>query len=144
MMMITTMHLNLKQLKYLRGVLSVARMYKPYEDRGDANLCPKGSLWNEDQEDLFIQVEAAIQRQSPNCPPWSPFGSFSSIIKESSKLNEKMTNKTLTQQDFRIIQLVFSGAAALDVDTKLVDDDEFTYDQFSKVWDKVIDLGGDD
>ena len=136
--------LNLKQLKYLRGVLSVAKMYQPYEERGDANLCPKGSLWNEDQEDLFIQVEAAIQRQSPNCPPWSPYGSFSSIIKESSKLNEKMTNKTLTQQDFRIIQLVFSGAAALDVDTKLVDDDEFTYDQFSKVWDKVIDLGGDD
>ena len=55
-----------------------------------------------------------------------------------------MTNKTLTQQDFRIIQLVFSNAAALDVDTKLVDDDEFTYDQFSAVWDKVIDLGGDD
>ena len=122
--------LNLKQLKYLRGVLSVAKMYEPYEKRGDANLCPKGSLWNEDQEDLFIQVEAAIQRQSPNCPPWSPYGQFSTIIKESSKLNEKMTNKTLTQQDFRIIQLVFSNAAALDVDTKLVDDDEFTYDQF--------------
>ena len=136
--------LNLKQLKYLRGVLSVAKMYEPYEKRGDANLCPKGSLWNEDQEDLFIQVEAAIQRQSPNCPPWSPYGQFSTIIKKSSKLNEKMTNKTLTQQDFRIIQLVFSNAAALDVDTKLVDDDEFTYDQFSAVWDKVIDLGGDD
>ena len=136
--------LNLKQLKYLRGVLSIARMYKPYEDRQDANLCPKGTLWNDFQEDLFIQVEAAIQRQSPNCPPWSPYGQFSTIIKESSKLNEKMTNKTLTQQDFRIIQLVFSNAAALDVDTKLVDDDEFTYDQFSAVWDKVIDLGGDD
>ena len=136
--------LNLKQLKYLRGVLSVAKMYQPYEERGDANLCPKGSLWNEDQEDLFIQVEAAIQRQSPNCPPWSPYGQFSTIIKESSKLNEKMTNKTLTQQDFRIIQLVFSNAAALDVDTKLVDDGDFTYDQFSAVWDKVIDLGGDD
>ena len=136
--------LNLKQLKYLRGVLSVAKMYEPYEKRGDANLCPKGSLWNEDQEDLFIQVEAAIQRQSPNCPPWSPYGQFSTIIKESSKLNEKMTNKTLTQQDFRIIQLVFSNAAALDVDTKLVDDGDFTYDQFSAVWDKVIDLGGDD
>ena len=140
----TTINLNLKQLKYLRGVLSIARMYKPYEDRQDANLCPKGTLWNDFQEDLFIQVEAAIQRQSPNCPPWSPYGQFSTIIKESSKLNEKMTNKTLTQQDFRIIQLVFSGAAALDVDTKLVDDEEFTYDQFSKVWDKVIDLGGDD
>ena len=136
--------LNLKQLKYLRGVLSVAKMYEPYEKRGDANLCPKGSLWNEDQEDLFIQVEAAIQRQSPNCPPWSPYGQFSTIIKESSKLNEKMTNKTLTQQDFRIIQLVMSSAAAMDIDTKLVDDDEFTYDQFSTVWDKVIDLGGDD
>ena len=136
--------LNIKQLKYLRGVLSVARMYKPYEDRGDANLCPKGTLWNEYQEDLFIQIEAAIQRQLPNCPPWSPYGSFSTIIKESSKLNEKMTNKTLTQQDFRIIQLVMSSAAAMDIDTKLVDDDEFTYDQFSNVWDKVIDLGGDD
>ena len=80
MMTMITMDLNLKQLKYLRGVLSVARMYKPYEERGDANLCPKGSLWSEDQEDLFIQVEAAIQRQSPNCPPWSPFGSFSTCL----------------------------------------------------------------
>ena len=133
--------LNLKQLKYLRGVLSVAKMYEPYEKRGDANLCPKGSLWNEDQEDLFIQVEAAIQRQSPNCPPWSPYGQFSTIIKESSKLNEKMTNKTLTQQDFRIIQLVFSNAAALDVDTKLDDDGDFTVEQFSQVWDKVIAQG---
>jgi hypothetical protein len=138
------MDLNLKQLKYLRGVLSIARMYKPYEDRGDANLCPKGTLWNEYQEDLFIQIEAEIMRRFPNCPPWSPYGSFSTIIKESSKLNEKMTNKTLTQQDFRIIQLVMSSAAAMDIDTKLVDDDEFTYDQFSNVWDKVIDLGGDD
>ena len=31
MMTMITMDLNLKQLKYLRGVLSVARMYKPYE-----------------------------------------------------------------------------------------------------------------
>ena len=85
--------LNLKQLKYLRGVLSVAKMYEPYEKRGDANLCPKGSLWNEDQEDLFIQVEAAIQRQSPNCPPWSPYGQFSTIIKESKKLSLKMTGQ---------------------------------------------------
>ena len=137
------MDLNLKQLKYLRGVLSLKRCYKPYEDRGDCNT-PKGALWCDDMEDLFIQVEAEIQRRFPNCPPWSPYGSFSTIIKESSKLNEKMTNKTLTQQDFRIIQLVFSNAAALDIDTKLVDDGDFTYDQFSAVWDKVIDLGGDD
>jgi|TARA_B100001989_G_C24440343_1_gene413603 hypothetical protein len=136
-------NLNLNQLKFIRGVLSLKRCYKPYEERGDTNV-PKGVLWNDDLEDLFIQVEAAIQRQSPNCPPWSPYGSFSTIIKESSKLNEKMTNKTLTQQDFRIIQLVFSNAAALDIDTKLVDDGDFTYDQFSAVWDKVIDLGGDD
>ncbi len=142
-MMMTTMDLSLKQLKYLRGVLSVARMYKPYEDRGDANLCPKGSLWNEDQEDLFIQVEAAIQRQSPNCPPWSPYGQFSTIIEESRKLNEKMTqSKQLSKADFDLIQLVFSSAAALDIDTKLVDDGDTTHDHFSSVWDKVIDLGG--
>ena len=130
--------LNLKQLKYLRGVLSVAKMYEPYEKRGDANLCPKGSLWNEDQEDLFIQVEAAIQRQSPNCPPWSPYGQFSSIIKESKEFNRKMTQKTLTQDDWNLINTVFSSAAALDVDTRLDDDGDFTVDQFSQVWDKVI------
>ena len=130
--------LNLKQLKYLRGVLSVAKMYEPYEKRGDANLCPKGSLWNEDQEDLFIQVEAAIQRQSPNCPPWSPFGSFSTIIKESNKLNAKMSKNQLTQDDWNLINTVFSSAAALDVDTRLDDDGDFTVDQFSQVWDKVI------
>ena len=105
--------LNLKQLKYLRGVLSVAKMYEPYEKRGDANLCPKGSLWNEDQEDLFIQVEAAIQRQSPNCPPWSPYVSFSSIIKESKKLNLKMTQSQLTKEDFDLIAQVFSSAASV-------------------------------
>jgi len=130
--------LNLKQLKYLRGVLSVAKMYEPYEKRGDANLCPKGSLWNEDQEDLFIQVEAAIQRQSPNCPPWSPYGQFSSIIKESNKLNAKMSKNQLTQDDWNLINTVFSSAAALDVDTRLDDDGDFTVDQFSQVWDKVI------
>ena len=119
-MTMITMDLNLKQLKYLRGVLSVARMYKPYEERGDANLCPKGSLWSEDQEDLFIQVEAAIQRQSPNCPPWSPFGSFSTIIKESKKLNLKMTQKQLTKEDFDLIAQVFSSAASLDIDTRPV------------------------
>ena len=135
------MDLNLKQLKYLRGVLSVARMYKPYEDRGDANLCPKGSLWNEFQEDLFIQVEAAIQRQSPNCPPWSPYGSFSTIIKESNKLNAKMSKNQLTQDDWNLINTVFSSAAALDVDTRLDDDGDFTLDQFSQVWDKVIAQG---
>ena len=133
--------LNLKQLKYLRGVLSVAKMYEPYEKRGDANLCPKGSLWNEDQEDLFIQVEAAIQRQSPNCPPWSPYGSFSSIIKESNKLNAKMSKNQLTQDDWNLINTVFSSAAALDVDTRLDDDGDFTVDQFSQVWDKVIAQG---
>ena len=133
--------LNLKQLKYLRGVLSVAKMYEPYEKRGDANLCPKGSLWNEDQEDLFIQVEAAIQRQSPNCPPWSPYGSFSSIIKESNKLNAKMSKNQLTQDDWNLINAVFSSAAALDVDTRLDDDGDFTVEQFSQVWDKVIAQG---
>ena len=133
--------LNLKQLKYLRGVLSVAKMYEPYEKRGDANLCPKGSLWNEDQEDLFIQVEAAIQRQSPNCPPWSPYGSFSSIIKESNKLNAKMSQNQLTQDDWNLINTVFSSAAALDVDTRLDDDGDFSVDQFSQVWDKVIAQG---
>ena len=132
--------LNLKQLKYLRGVLSVAKMYEPYEKRGDANLCPKGSLWNEDQEDLFIQVEAAIQRQSPNCPPWSPFGSFSSIIKESKKLNLKMTGQ-LTKEDFDLIAQVFSSAASLDIDSRLVEDGDTTHDHFSSVWDKVIDRG---
>ena len=133
--------LNLKQLKYLRGVLSVAKMYEPYEKRGDANLCPKGSLWNEDQEDLFIQVEAAIQRQSPNCPPWSPYGSFSSIIKESNKLNAKMTQNKLTSDDWNLINAVFSSAAALDVDTRLDDDGDFTVEQFSQVLDKVIAQG---
>ncbi len=133
--------LNLKQLKYLRGVLSVAKMYEPYEKRGDANLCPKGSLWNEDQEDLFIQVEAAIQRQSPNCPPWSPYGSFSSIIKESKKLNLKMTQSQLTKEDFDLIAQVFSSAASLDIDTRLVEDGDTTHDHFSAVWDKVIDRG---
>ena len=72
-------NLNLNQLKFIRGVLSLKRCYKPYEERGDTNV-PKGVLWNDDLEDLFIQVEAAIQRQSPNCPPWSPFGSFPTII----------------------------------------------------------------
>ena len=133
--------LNLKQLKYLRGVLSVSKMYEPYEKRGDANLCPKGSLWNEDQEDLFIQVEAAIQRQSPNCPPWSPYGSFSSIIKESKKLNLKMTQSQLTKEDFDLIAQVFSSAASLDIDTRLVEDGDTTHDHFSAVWDKVIDRG---
>ena len=137
------MDLNLNQLKLIRGVLSLKRCYKPYEDRGELNT-PKGALWNDDMEDLLIQVEAEIARRFTNCPPWSPYGQFSTIIKKSSKLNEKMTNKTLTQQDFRLIQLVFSSAAALDVDTKLVDDGDTTHDQFSAVWDKVIDLGGDD
>ena len=137
------MDLNLKQLKYLRGVLSLKRCYKTYEDRGDCNT-PKGSLWDDDMEDLLIQVEAEISRQFPKCPPWSPYGSFSTIIKESNKLNAKMSKNQLTQDDWNLINTVFSSAAAMDIDTKLVDDDEFTYDQFSTVWDKVIDLGGDD
>ena len=135
------MDLNLKQLKYLRGVLSVAKMYQPYEERGDANLCPKGSLWSDFQEDLFIQVEAAIQRQSPNCPPWSPYGSFSTIIKESNKLNAKMSQNQLTSNDWSLIQTVFASAAALDVDTKLDDDGDFSLSQFSQVWDKVNNQG---
>jgi hypothetical protein len=134
------MDLNLKQLKFIRGVLSLKRCYKPYEDRGDVNT-PKGALWNDDLEDLFIQVEAEIMRQYPNCPPWSPFGSFSSIIKESNKLNAKMTQQTLTQNDWSLIQTVFASAAALDVDTKLDDDGDFTLDQFSNVWDKVNSQG---
>jgi len=133
-------NLNLNQLKFIRGVLSLKRCYKPYEERGDTNV-PKGVLWNDDLEDLFIQVEAAIQRQSPNCPPWSPYGSFPTIIEESKKLNEKMTQKALTKADFDLINLVFSSAAALDIDTKLVDDGDTTHDQFSQVWDKVIDGG---
>ena len=130
-------NLNLNQLKFIRGVLSLKRCYKPYEERGDTNV-PKGVLWNDDLEDLFIQVEAAIQRQSPNCPPWSPYGSFSTIIKESNKLNAKMTQNKLTQDDWNLINTVFSSAAALDVDTRLDDDGDFTVDQFSQVWDKVI------
>ena len=133
-------NLNLNQLKFIRGVLSLKRMYKPYEERGDTNV-PKGVLWNDDLEDLFIQVEAAIQRQSPNCPPWSPFGSFSTIIKESNKLNAKMAQNQLTQDDWNLIQAVFASAAALDIDTKLDDDGDFTVEQFSNVWDKVINQG---
>ena len=134
------MDLNLKQLKYLRGVLSLKRCYKPYEERGDTNV-PKGILWNDDVEDLFIQVEAEIMRRFPNCPPWSPYGSFSTIIKESNKLNAKMTQNKLTQDDWNLINTVFSSAAALDVDTRLDDDGDFTVEQFSQVWDKVIAQG---
>ncbi len=133
-------NLNLNQLKFIRGVLSLKRMYKPYEERGDTNV-PKGVLWNDDLEDLFIQVEAAIQRQSPNCPPWSPFGSFPTIIEESKKLNLKMSQSQLTKDDFDLIALVFSNAASLDIDSRLVDDGDTTHDQFSAVWDKVIDRG---
>ena len=134
------MDLNLNQLKIIRGVLSLKRMYKPYEERGDTNV-PKGVLWNDDLEDLFIQVEAAIQRQSPNCPPWSPYGSFPTIIEESKKLNLKMSQSQLTKDDFDLIALVFSNAASLDIDSRLVDDGDTTHDQFSAVWDKVIDRG---
>ena len=134
------MDLNLNQLKLIRGVLSLKRCYKPYEDRGELNT-PKGALWNDDMEDLFIQVEAEIQRRFPKCPPWSPYGSFSSIIKESKQFNLKMTSKTLTKEDFDLIAQVFSSAAALDIDTRLVEDGDTTHDQFSAVWDKVIDRG---
>ena len=134
------MDLNLNQLRLIRGMLSLRRCYKPYEDRGDCNT-PKGSLWDDDMEDLLIQVEAEISRQYPNCPPWSPYGSFSSIIKESNKLNAKMTQNKLTQDDWNLINTVFSSAAALDVDTRLDDDGDFTVDQFSQVWDKVIAQG---
>ena len=134
------MDLNLNQLKLIRGVLSLKRCYKPYEDRGELNT-PKGALWNDDMEDLFIQVEAEIQRRFPKCPPWSPYGSFSTIIKESNKLNAKMTQNKLTQDDWNLINTVFSSAAALDVDTRLDDDGDFTVDQFSQVWDKVIAQG---
>ena len=131
------MDLNLNQLKYLRGVLSLKRCYKPYEDRGHCNT-PKGALWCDDMEDLFIKVEAEIQRRFPKCPPWSPYGQFSSIIKESKEFNRKMTQNKLTQDDWNLINTVFSSAAALDVDTRLDDDGDFTVDQFSQVWDKVI------
>ena len=134
------MDLNLNQLKYIRGVLSLKRCYKPYEERGDTNV-PKGILWNDDVEDLLIQVEAEIMRRFPKCPPWSPYGSFSSIIKESNKLNAKMTQNKLTQDDWNLINTVFSSAAALDVDTRLDDDGDFTVEQFSQVWDKVIAQG---
>ena len=134
------MNLNLNQLKYLRGVLSISRMYKPYEDRGDCNV-PKGCLWNDDKEDLFIQIEAEIMRRFQKCPPLSPYGQFSTIIEESRKLNEQMTSKTLTKADFDLINLVFSSAASLDIDTKLVDDGDTTHDHFSDVWNKVIDRG---
>ena len=134
------MDLNLNQLKYIRGVLSLKRFYKPYEERGDTNV-PKGILWNDDVEDLLIQVEAEIMRRFPKCPPWSPYGSFPTIIEESNKLNAKMTQNKLTQDDWNLINTVFSSAAALDVDTRLDDDGDFTVEQFSQVWDKVIAQG---
>ena len=52
-----------------------------------------------------------------------------------------MTQKTLTKADFDLINLVFSSAASLDIDTKLVDDGDTTHDHFSDVWNKVIDRG---
>ena len=133
------MDLNLEQLKFIRGVLSLKRCYKPYEERGELNT-PKGALWNDDLEDLFIQVEAEIQRRFTKCPPWSPYGQFSTIIKESKKLNLKMTGQ-LTKEDFDLIAQVFSSAASLDIDTRLVEDGDTTHDHFSSVWDKVIDRG---
>ena len=133
------MDLNLNQLKYIRGVLSLKRCYKPYEERGDCNT-PKGALWCDDMEDLLMQVEAEIMRRFPKCPPWSPYGQFSTIKKESKKLNLKMTGQ-LTKEDFDLIAQVFSSAASLDIDTRLVEDGDTTHDHFSSVWDKVIDRG---
>ena len=49
------MDLNLNQLKYLRGVLSLKRCYKPYEDRGDCNT-PKGALWCDDIGTKFYSL----------------------------------------------------------------------------------------
>ena len=134
------MDLNLEQLKFIRGVLSLKRCYKPYEERGELNT-PKGALWNDDLEDLFIQVEAEIQRRFTKCPPWSPYGQFSTIIKESRKLNEKMTQNQLTKEDFDLIAQVFSSAASLDIDSRHVEDGDTTHDHFSSVWEKVIDRG---
>ena len=52
-----------------------------------------------------------------------------------------MTIKTqLTSDDLNLIQAVFASAAALDVDTKLDDDGDFTVEQFSQVCDKIITL----
>ena len=62
---------------------------------------------------------------------------------KSKSISPQPKNKRLKAS--RVKRIPFrSSAAAMDIDTKLVDDDEFTYDQFSNVWDKVIDLGGDD
>ena len=132
--------LNLHQLKAIRGWLSIKRMYKPYEERGDTNT-PKGCLWNENDHDLMVKVEAEIMRRFPKCPPWSPYGRFSDIIEESKQFNLKMTSQALTKEDFDLIAQVFSNAAALDIDTRLVDDGDTTHDHFSAVWDKVIDRG---
>ena len=132
--------LNKDQLKAIRGWLSIKRMYKPYEERGDCNV-PKGCLWNENDHDLLVKVEAEIMRRFPKCPPWSPYGRFSDIIEESKQFNLKMTSKTLTKEDFDLIAQVFSSAASLDIDTRLVEDGDTTHDHFSSVWDKVIDRG---
>ena len=68
-------------------------------------------------------------------------GHFSTIIEESKKLNLKMTQSQLTKEDFDLIAQVFSSAASLDIDTRLVEDGDTTHDHFSAVWDKVIDRG---
>jgi len=52
-----------------------------------------------------------------------------------------MSQSQLTKDDFDLIALVFSNAASLDIDSRLVDDGDTTHDQFSAVWDKVIDRG---
>ena len=59
------MDLNLNQLKYLRGVLSLKRCYKPYEDRGDC-YTPKGALWCDDWHfRRSINYEHWITRMNP-------------------------------------------------------------------------------
>ena len=45
-------------------------------------------------------------------------------IEESNKLNAKMTQNKLTQDDWNLINAVFSSAAALDVDTRFDDDED--------------------
>ncbi len=50
----------------------------------------------------------------------------------------------LTKEDFDLIAQVFSSAAQLDIDTKLVEDGDTTHDHFSDVWNKVIDHGNQD
>ena len=68
----------------------------------------------------------------------APYGAFFVYYIRVENLNRSMTLKTqLTSDDLNLIQAVFASAAALDVDTKLEDDGDFTVEQFSQVWDKI-------